>query len=580
MILQTYEYQSDVAVEFVVLDLATGHFTVDEGPVGAYANSNYQISEQLRASNGRIFFAELGNRIAYYDTSDEHVHQLPPVVGMGTDDKMLFRIVFGPDGKLYGGTQSNGRPTIISLDPESLEVRVIGQVGEHRLSYSYAYYLAVVPPWIYVAVGEDPWELAALDMSTGKSSVLAIRDGNGFMQLELRGQQVVATLIEALRTPAQKVERVALFDGTLQPVATGADPVRARPITPREAPVQNAPEIDLTRATPDSRGVGHVRWRVRSGSWSTATFKVTHTSGIEIESLTALPDGSILGSVRQYHGFFRYSPKSAKLDTFGDFKLSGGPRLVSGDRVYISGYPNAPLWMLDPARGWDRSNPTLLGSFTAAATHYAYFLRTSDGRRIFYAGRRERDGFGAGVGSYDVLTHEFRGHHDELDLIDPRGFETYGDRVVLSGELRPELSRTTAPLIVFDTKLREVERLEVRRGLRNTGELFHSEMRDVLLGVVRGPTGVSIYRYDLVAKRLLAWRDLSSKNGPVTGDPEDHAIWTIVDGSLRRIDPVTLNTTYEQQVSENANADDVLLRVGDRVYWGAGSELRSMRTRY
>ncbi len=580
LILQTYEYQSDVAVEFVVLDLETGRFTIDDGPVGAYANSNYQIAEQLRASNGRIFFAELDNRLAYYDPADEHVHQLPPILDAKGGDKMLFRLVFGPDGKLYAGTQSNGLPTIVSIDPGTLRVRVLGKVGEHRLSYSYAYYLAVDLPWIYVAVGEDPWELVALDTNSGKSTVLATRDGNGFMQLDSRAEGVVATLIAALRTSSQQVERVALVDGVLRPQQPASGHARERSLAPKSSPLRDAPELDLAHAVPDSRGFGHVRWRLRGGQWSDATFQVKHTSPIAIDSLTALPDGSVLGSVRQYHGFFRYSPTTSKLEALGEFKLSGGPRLVIGDHVYFSGYPNAPLWMFDASRAWDVANPKLLGAFSAAGTHYAYFLRSADNRHVFYAGRRERDGFGTGIGSYDIATGEFMGLHDGLDAIDPRGLELYGDRLVLSGEVRRGLTEKDAALFVFDPQLHQLDRLEVRPGLRNTGELFHSEARDVALGVVHGTNGISVYRYDLANKRLLAWRDVASKDGPVTSDPQDHSLWMMSERSLIKLDPITLQTTYEKRLPENANADDVLLRVGDRIYWGAGSELRSIRISY
>ncbi|HMG57772.1 MAG TPA: hypothetical protein VK601_29930, partial [Kofleriaceae bacterium] len=184
-ITQTYEYQSGTPTEFVVLDLATGQQTVTQGPAGIYANSNYQIDGQLRAANGRIFFPELDDQMAYYDPADETVKQVGVLPG-GAGDQLMFRVVFGPDGKLYGGTQSSGLPTVFRLDPDTLRYDVLGSVGRDRSSYSYAYYVAVDPPWLYAAVGQSPWELAALNMTTGEMKILATRGDDGFMQLDTR----------------------------------------------------------------------------------------------------------------------------------------------------------------------------------------------------------------------------------------------------------------------------------------------------------------------------------------------------------------------------------------------------------
>src|SRR5262245_24926393 len=75
-ITQTYERGSGSPTEWIVLDLASGKQTVTEGPTGVYANTNYQIAEQLRAGNGRIFFPESDDHIAYYDPADESVKQI------------------------------------------------------------------------------------------------------------------------------------------------------------------------------------------------------------------------------------------------------------------------------------------------------------------------------------------------------------------------------------------------------------------------------------------------------------------------------------------------------------------------
>src|SRR5262249_6703216 len=148
------------------------------------------------------------------------------------------------------------------------------------------------------------------------------------------------------------------------------------------------------------------------------TFQVKYTAAIPIESLIGLPDGMLLGSARQYHGFFKFDPGAKKTQPLGQLDLSGGPRARWHDHIYLSGYPNAPLYEYDATRAWiANQNPTLLGRFLASGTHYAYFLESS-GARLYYVGRRERDGVGSGIGFFDGDTRQFAGHHDGLSALD------------------------------------------------------------------------------------------------------------------------------------------------------------------
>src|SRR5690349_13147070 len=79
-ITQLYEVKSTKPTEYVVLDLQTGKFKVTERPSGQYTNSNYQHANEARARNGRIFFSEAGNVLAYYDPTDESIKELGQVI--------------------------------------------------------------------------------------------------------------------------------------------------------------------------------------------------------------------------------------------------------------------------------------------------------------------------------------------------------------------------------------------------------------------------------------------------------------------------------------------------------------------
>lgn len=569
-ITQIYERDSNHAPEFVVVDLDTGRTTTTKGPAGIYANSNYQVSEQLRAPNGRIFFPELANHVAYYDPDDEQVKQLGQVITTA-EDKAIYRMVFGPDGKLYGGTQSNALPKIFSLDPVTLEHRLIGEVGAHRNGYSYAYYLAVDPPWIYVAVGQDPWELVALDTRTGASRVLATRGADGFMQFEETQNGVVAKLISGLRTKAQQTELVRCIDGRIEPMKPGTPMSRARSELARRAATLKLPELELSKLQLDGKGTGTIRWNPGGGNaWRETRFASRSAVGVAIESLIALPDGSLLGSAEQYHGFFRVDGKGT-LTRYDSLKLSGGPRVVVDGRVYLSGYPNSPLYLYDPSAPWrpddDQPNPRRLGSFTQAAAHYPYYLvpsKTTD--RLFFAGRRERTGQGAAVGYYDLETNAFAGHHDRLEPDMPRGLAVLDElrQVVLS-----TTTRDGGELVVYDVDLREQARIRPVAGARSGGEVF--SLRDVIVGISREDR--LAYRYDLRARKLLGSIHLDGQINTIA-QRADGSLWILVDRRLIRLDPETLGMSELGVVSVEPTQRDLLVWQGDRLYWTTGAELR------
>ena len=575
-ITQTWEVDSTQPTEFVVVDLETGKQTITEGPPGIYTNSNYQFDEALRATNGRIFFPARDGYLAYYEPATEQVVMLGRVIE-SADDTLIYRMVFGPDGKLYGGTQSNSLPSVFQLDPDTLEVRQFGRVGTPRSTYSYAYYLAVDPPWLYVVVGESPWELVALNMQTLETRVLATRDESGFMQFEI-GPTIQVKLIANKRTPQQRVEVMACVDGAL--VQRDAKSLRKRDVRPRSGQLANLPELDLSDVKPGDNKVGRVRWRARGQDWKQAQFSINYTSPIDIESLVTLPNKQLLGNARQYHGFFIYDPAMRSLRRLGPLGISGGPRVTIGDTVYAAGYPNSVLYAYDSRRPWapDKAgggNPALLGRFEATGAHYPYFFATA-AKRLYVVGRRERTGVGSGIGYYDLEGKRFAGHHDRLDSFDPSGLAALGDRIVFSTKLRDGIPGE-APLIVYDRDLREITRHVVYPNLADAGQLFVApDGRDVVVGL--SPSERAIYRYDIKQGVLLSWRPLDSDVGPATQRPSDGSVWAVVGRDLLRFDARTLDSTLIENLAETPNGAATIAWTGDQLYWATGNQVRMIAT--
>jgi hypothetical protein len=616
-ITQYFQVNSPQPAEYVVLDLQSGKTTVTPGRVGGYTNSNYQWNSQATAANGRIFFSESRCFITYYDPKDEKIHE----IGQVADPQIhafIYRWGFGPDGKLYGGTQSSGHnpPVIVQIDPDTLEHRIVGKVGVERNSPNYAYYFSIdttpsegAPQgWIYVAVGQNPWELVALNIATGEQKVLwkatdAWIDGFNYLAVGIR----TGLLTNMSNSTTRKKEFFWLADGKIFPCDISKNPVAAEmpfparkvvPVGEIGAP-KNAPELDLSQLTADGDGVGRVFWRAAGSAdeFKEVQCKVTNTVPVAIESLISLPGGNLLGNAVQYQGFFRYEPKTKKTTFYGAHGPSRGPRVVVGDKVYICGYPQGVLYVYDPQKPWTSNrrseelaekgkldeaklatlNPRKLGTFNEANAHYAYYLIPSKNGRLYFGGRRERNGVGGAVGWYDPKTNTFAGHHKDLSFLTPRGMVVLDDmqRIVYSGELgsdpaQPDKKLTEAQLVVYDMDLNELERITIKPGMKNTGLLLNGVQPGEFIGISEDE-GV-LYRYDLKNKKLLDWKTLPTggigNNSFVRG--KDGMWWGVMGGQLVRLDPATLEI---KSFGKFDNPPGLLAWAGDELFGTRGTEV-------
>lgn len=579
-ITQSWEHGSQDPPEWVVVDLQTGATKLFDAPRNEYAVNKFQVRTQLRAPNGRVFFPLSDMGLAYYEPADETVKVLPPVITPPGPDKIIFDAKLGPDGMLYAGTQSNRLPTIVQIDPKTLKTRVLGHVGHDRKTYSYAYQLAVDPPWVYATVGEMPWELAALNIDTGESRILATRSGDQpWMSLETRPEGIRAQLITGVHTPQVHSDYVWCVDGKTLPADLGTRPsFKAHKLVPPDASIPGAPDIDITRLNPDISGIGRIRWRpAGSTDWKVAEFKVKHTTPIDIEALIALPDGSVLGGSKQYHGLFKTDGSS--------LAFLGGPTPsrtvfeVLDGTVYAAGYPNSVLYAYDPGRPWtgttaDKAsepgaNPRMLGNFAQSGAKYGAFM-TASADRLYYAGWLERDGVGTGVGYYQPSTKQFGGQHDRLADLMPSGLAFVPDvqRVVLSTHVRHGSQATHGELVVLDKDLKEVDRFVVRPDLADTGLVFATPLKGVIIAV----TSDAVYRYAITEKHLVDWKPLSGTVLAVA-PRRDGSLWAVVGASLVRIDPRTLDTvTFGSPDSLPAGIEHLVWQGAD-LYASVGADL-------
>jgi hypothetical protein len=587
-----YRAGSPLPTEMVIKNLTTGVQKTVERPAGSYSDG----CRSDRAANQRVFYTEFGrNGVMYYEPSTQTFEQLGPVPFTTTGDQGVYRWIFGSNGLLYAGTTTTKapyQPAIIEINPSTLAYRNLGQVGSPRSIYSYAYYLAPDPPWVYVAVGQQPWELFAINLVTGEKRHIALPVTPSFLQFSRRNEGWTVSVVQT----GAPTTLYWVADGALHTFVSGYQPTDL-PFAPRSVAAAGTdatgdqPQLDFAELAPDTAGISRLKFLPAGATqWSTATMQVNHIKPYNIESLLALPDGSLLGNASQYTGFFTHSGTTGPITKrLLVPSVSGGKRIVVGDLVYMSGYPNGVLLSYDPAKPWVSTtpteatdNPVVLGTFYPTTdSKYAGSLVSADNGRLYFSGRRERSGVGGGVGYYDLGAKQFTGHYRApLNFLVPRGLARVstdaGMRVVYSGELRDDpLMPTGKPaqseLQVYDDELNEVESLVVKPGLTNLGHLFAGAPGQVI-GVLTEPTA-AVYRYDLNTKSLLDWLSVPKLTNlwQTEGDP---AVFLLVDGVVSKLDPTTLAITPLAALATPADSDPAYFdAANDSLYYAIGPEL-------
>lgn len=518
-------------VDFILVNLAAEtsvvipidtHFVYrhDEGSfVGHVALSR---TNQKIDPHGNLWIPAANNHLFKVPRGAQTVIQLPQIqdhppgkpsepnnnpVKQTPNDATQYTHEFNHDGsKLYTGTQSNWRPAIIEIDTNTDCTRIVGHVGgPQRTGFSYAYYMAIDGDWIYVCVGKQPWELCRISISTGQSDVLTTAPATGNMAFTIEPNiGIYVTIDTKLGEPDNQHEQFWCVDGALikylpgEKVSEIKTKFVPRDCTPYSNPVVNPPQID------DSRGMGLVRWRPHGSTepWRNVSFPVPHPEPVDIESLTVLPNGDILGNAVNYQGFFRYLHSTRHPIWYGSKSgiVSRGPRLVVDGIVWIAGYPNGKLYSYNPALEWDEAagNPSHHDNFSASKMKYASFLDYSPANgRIYCAGRREREGVGTGLGWYHIVTNRFDGTDLNLSTVSPQGLLTFNDCVILSTtpigdqsttDSAPVVPPSDAQLIRFTPDLVEIERQTVVQGMKNTGSLFRiTNDNSIFVGLVNPP---------------------------------------------------------------------------------------------
>ncbi len=402
--------------------------------------------------------------IYQYDPAEKEVKLFKVIPGHGGERNPM---VASPNGWIYGAStwlkQDADRvvkAAAYGFNPVTGEVRDFGAIGPRMEETGYGYTMGCDETHIYVACGQVPWALVAIDIKSGEQKTLLTAPEGGYInRMEVRPRFGGAEVFVQQADDAPK-QYYWLYHGqaTPRPGATDFSKTGDTRPWPAIAPLYKAPprpEVFSGQLEPDETGHATLWWRSQplgpelvakgqgEGKWNSIPidgidqYPLKITRLVALPSATsprALPDGRLFGIGGGYRGRFFFDPKTGVFTQAG---AHGGqsiyPLIVYEGLVYWSGYPSAPIYAFDPNKPWTirpagppDSGVVIPDEASAESNprrvHADYFLPVlktrvkkmlsatlaADGR-IYFGGRGLRDYDGGGLSWYDPKTGEVDG---------------------------------------------------------------------------------------------------------------------------------------------------------------------------
>lgn len=314
------------------LDLATGRIQLHPPIPGM------ETWKQLWLG-GRLYLGQnLPGHLVRYDPETDAFTDLGPAFEQST---IVFRMAETPDGKL---ALAGNHPAELSVyDPESGRFRRYGRIG--KADNGYCYELGVQGDYVYGATrGKSPWELVAVNRTTGERTLLATRPTDGYINLS--GDR--AGLRDSDSDPFQPM----LLEGPkLLPDSSGRPAAAPPPPSPRPKVAHDASTV----YEPPGLFTIHFQSSPNDPAWRRATLEVPLAGDILLEA-EPLGDGRIAVAAGAYVPVAVFDPQTGAGRQFPLGDLSIRSALARDGRIYFTGYPSAAVHVLDPSR--PLTNPT------------------------------------------------------------------------------------------------------------------------------------------------------------------------------------------------------------------------------
>jgi len=369
----------------------------------------------------------------------------------------------GMNGKLYGTGLYDANTNLLACyeidmdayeaDPVNYVAKDFGPVGvAQEILGAQALGIFADETHVYLTEGTKPYYLIAINIATGvQTTLLETTVEDGFITLQgsaygaiVQGKNLVNDISDG---------DYFLYNGELIAPPAGVRIENATPPWPGdnyvyatkvdEIGLSDKPEIEYFQA---ERGIAEKRiWYRPSALIGTAGLtpeeagwrKFEFTSDVfpqNIQRLDLLPNGKFFGAAVSYGGMFIYDEGQNSSSFAGQYGLSHYSTTVVDDLVYVSGYPNGPLYefntskpinrdgynfntsngTFEPILGSDKSaelNPRFIGHLESVAGIHKVFTSTEGEKgKVYFGGRFERNGIGGGLAWYDPATDSIDGY--------------------------------------------------------------------------------------------------------------------------------------------------------------------------
>ncbi len=601
----------------------------------------FYLSGRALGFDGKYYIATPWRRtwsmgLFVYDPATNMLEDRGEIVpGLGGEVRPL---VVGPDGRIYGtGTRGNQVGLYIYDPKPGKVVKDFGAVGPNHPNGAWSrYVMGVDDTHAYIASGMVPaWYLVAVNLKTGEQKVLLESPTERVMDILEQFPGSYARVPQGGGAPDKEYW---LYHGEAIPK------VNDKPPWPKQAsPWDKAapkPESYFGQIDPDEQDTAVVWYRSRKEApaeedkdnrsattnkepeelgWKSIRLEGVSTYPHRINPLSVLPDGRLYGTGDDYVGTFIFDPKTDQATYCGPRTgLAPYTTMVSGGKLYSSGYAGGPLFVYDPAQPWTlgkggppthpppgegsaASNPRRIGEFRATRVAIIHSSALGADGKLYFGGFGERNYTGGGFGWYDSKTGKLDGVWKPLS-----GYMVHWIAPVAGGRLiglststaadEQNNSRPTdeAKLFVYDVIEQKFVRDIVPVAKARATGLITEAAPGRLLGLTvdtENPTrpgigmlyGVDVATGEVLFRKNLPWRVSVDDYWPHWVDPSyeylslthgpDGFIWTYLKDVLVRIDP------QDARIHVVGKVDPVGLPtfVGNDLYFSGSEQLRRIR---
>jgi len=382
-----------------------------------------RFSSGRKAGVGKWMLGEDGclyvltrNIVSRFDPKTRKFEHLKPSSG----DSTHYSCHWGPDGKLFLGTYPEAH--IVRFDPESGEFHDYGRQGPELKKAAYAYDITGDETYIYVARGKIPWYLIALDIKTGEQTILTTLSQEDTIRVTKRKSGCYAVVTLRAYGAGERKQQSYRLEG-LKMVPVEEIPPKGRgPGRPYAGNVSlNGWDVCWQSCRTSPHGTVELWFRKQGEEWQSLKFP-SGGSPARIFRLSALSDGRIAGSTDDPYSIFFLAPKAGKITNLGGTPLHIYDLMWLDGKLFLCGYPNAPLVRYDPAKAWTfrpptpegyapgwwtpEANPLLVSSFHLEpfVQKRAYAMALGADGRIYLACKAGREKTGGCLAWYDPKT--------------------------------------------------------------------------------------------------------------------------------------------------------------------------------